>query len=703
MTDTKKARQFSNAIPPKAKQKPALTTWHGITLSDAYSWLRAENWQVVLRNPAKLPAPLRRLIESENSFADTVMSQTNGLQKRLMKELRGRIEEDDTDVPVPDGPYAYYTRFREGGQHPLYCRGPRNGGPETILIDGDHLARGKAFFDLSDGHHAPDHSLMWWSADTQGSEFHDIHIRNLETLTDLDDVLHQTDGQAVWNTASDALYYVRIDDNHRPMQVWRHRIGTPAANDHLIYEEHDPAWFISLHRSCEGKHAILTIKDHDSTECHLIDLRNDFAAPILIAPRKPGLRYEAEPQGDRLFICTNAEGAEDFKIVTLPLNTAGTATGQELVGHRPGCLIVATTLRRDFLVRLERENSLPRIVIRDLATGIEHQISFPEDAYALHLDELEEFDSSTLRFTYSSMTTPEETYDYDMRDHSRILRKRQIIPSGHNPADYVTRRIFATAPDGADVPVTLLHRRGFTFPAPVLLYGYGAYGHALSAGFSSNRLPLVDRGFVYAIAHVRGGTDKGWNWYKSGKLEHKTNTFTDFIACAHHLIAENITRKGQIVAQGGSAGGMLMGAITNMAPELFAGIVADVPFVDVLNTMLDDTLPLTPPEWLEWGNPIADEAAFRRMLAYSPYDNVAARDYPPVLALAGLTDPRVTYWEPLKWVQKLRAVMTGGGPILLKTNMDAGHAGAAGRFDQLEEIALIQAFALTACGVAEED
>ena len=297
------------------------------------------------------------------------------------------------------------------------------------------------------------------------------------------------------------------------------------------------------------------------------------------------------------------------------------------------------------------------------------------------------------------MTTPQETYDYNVETHTRRLRKRQLVPSGHIPENYVTKRLFATAPDGEQVPVTLLYHKDCTFPAPVLLYGYGAYGHALPAGFSTNRLSLVNRGFIYAIAHVRGGTDKGWTWYKQGKLTHKTNTFTDFIACAHHLIGLRMTQANVLVAQGGSAGGMLMGAIANMAPHLFAGIVADVPFVDVLNTMLDDTLPLTPPEWLEWGNPIEDVTAFNRLKAYSPYDNIKPQAYPPILALAGLTDPRVTYWEPMKWVAKLRATMTGGGPVMLKTNVEAGHAGASGRFDQLEEVALIQAFGLAACGL----
>jgi oligopeptidase B len=358
-------------------------------------------------------------------------------------------------------------------------------------------------------------------------------------------------------------------------------------------------------------------------------------------------------------------------------------------------MIVYVLLFKDYLIWLEREAGLPRILVRNFATGVEHAIAFAEEAYHLGIEEHLEFDMKTLRFSYSSMTTPKEIYDYDLTTHERELRKRQIIPSGHDPSLYVTRRIFATAPDGAQVPISILYHKEAVLPAPMLLYGYGAYGYPIPASFGTNRLSLVDRGFVYAIAHIRGGTDKGWHWYLDGKLEKKPNTFGDFIAAGRHLISEGYTSQGKIVAQGGSAGGMLMGAVVNLAPELFAGVIADVPFVDVLNTMLDADLPLTPPEWLEWGNPIKDKKAFDTIRAYSPYDNVAMKRYPPVLAFGGLTDPRVTYWEPAKWVARLRACLTDGGPILLKTNMGAGHGGASGRFDRLDEIALEYGFALT--------
>jgi oligopeptidase B len=385
-----------------------------------------------------------------------------------------------------------------------------------------------------------------------------------------------------------------------------------------------------------------------------------------------------------------------------PLEAPGRENWRELIPHRAGTLQLGIALLRDWLVRLERTDGLPRIVVRRLSDGAEHSIAFDEEAYSLGMVGGYEFATDNLRFSYSSMTTPSEVWDYDMRTRGREMRKRQEIPSGHNPDDYVTRRILAPAHDGEMVPVSILYRAGTKLDgsAPLLLYGYGAYGHAIPASFSTNRLSLVDRGLVYAIAHIRGGTDKGWRWYREGKLAHKENTFRDFIAAGEHLVREGFTAKGRIIAHGGSAGGMLMGAVANMRPDLFGGILAEVPFVDVLDTMLDDTLPLTPPEWNEWGNPIVDPQAFQRIRGYSPYDNVKAQAYPAMLVLAGLTDPRVTYWEPAKWVARLRASKTDNNPLLLRTNMDAGHGGAAGRFDRLEEVALGYVFALRTLGLA---
>ena len=686
----------ATATPPRAERRPHVTNIHGVELVDDYAWLRADNWQEVLADPAKTPADIRAHLEAENAYCDALMAPTTHLQAELVKELRGRIKEDDADVPWPDGAFEYYTRFREGGQHELVCRRPRDGGAETMLIDGDTEAKDKPFFDMRAAEHSPDHKLVAWSSDDKGSELYTIRVRDLTTGRDLDDRVTHCDGTVVWAADARSFLYVRVDDNHRTAQVFRHWLGADEKDDSLVVEDLDPAWFVHLHRSHSRRFGVVTMSGHDATEIWLIDLADALAAPKLVAAREARHRYGVEHHGDTLFIRTNADSAEDFKLMSAPLSAPQRANWRDLVGYAAGRMIVVVSAHARHLVRLERENGLPRIVVREIASGAEHTIAFPEEAYSLRVEAGLEFDTNTLRFVYSSMTTPAETYDYDMVSRTRVLRKRQEIPSGHDPARYVTRRIHATAADGAKVPISILSRADRTNAAPCLLYGYGAYGHATPAAFSANRLSLVDRGFVFAVAHVRGGTDKGWAWYENGKLEHKPNTFSDFIACGRKLIEDGFTEQGRIVAHGGSAGGMLMGAISNMAPELFAGVIADVPFVDVINTMLDKDLPLTPPEWLEWGNPIEDAAAFRTMLSYSPYDNVGAKRYPPILALGGLTDPRVTYWEPAKWVARLRERMAGGGPILLHTNMDAGHGGASGRFDQLGEVAMEQAFALAA-------
>lgn len=683
-------------LPLPVEPRVSSTVVHGCTLEDPYAWLKAPNWQAVLRDPTVLPADIGDVLVRENEYATAVLSPTTGLQQVLKREMRGRIEEEDSDVPVLHGPFAYYQRHREGGEHELMCRRPRGGGPETILLDGDAMAIGTTFFELGQAVPSPDHQLLAWSFDDRGSELHTIQVRDCGSGLDGPDRIEETDGGAVWLADGGSFLYVRLDDNHRASRVFRHRLGRPAEEDELVFHEPDPGWFVSIGRLRSGAFAVISVHGHDAAECHLVDLRADDARPRLLAPREPGLRYDVDQRDDRLFIRTNADGADDFKIVTAPVDDAGRAAWVDLVPHRAGCLVLHVDVYRDFLVRLEREGGLPRVTVRALADGAEHTIAFDEEAYALGLRSGREQDTTLLRFAYSSMTTPEEVFDYDMASRERTLRKRRKVPSGHDPAAYVTRRITAPASDGASVPISLVYRRDTPLDgtAPLLLYGYGAYGHAIPASFGANRLSLVDRGFVYAIAHVRGGTDKGWGWYTDGKLANKHHTFDDFVAAADHLIAERYAAAGRIVAHGGSAGGMLMGAVANRAPSRFAGIIADVPFVDVLTTMLDATLPLTPPEWLEWGNPIADPLAFATMAAYSPVDNVSPQRYPAILALGGLTDPRVTYWEPAKWVARLRATMTGGGPVLLRTNMGAGHGGASGRFDHLNDVALHYAFAL---------
>ncbi len=685
--------------PPRAESRPLQKSAHGAAWTDDYAWIRAENWQEALREPDRLAPDIRALLEAENAYADAVLATTAGLQTTLVAEMRARLEEDDSEPPQTDGPWAYFTRYRPGGQHRLVCRRPRDGGEETTLLDGDALAAGKAFFSLDAAAHAPDHAKLAWAADDLGSELLTIRVRDLATGADLGDRVVNAAPDIVWTRDSSGFLYVEQDDNHRPFRVMLHRLGTSQGEDAEIFAEPDPAWFIGVSGSLNGLTAMVDVHGHDGSETHVVDLAEPTAAPRLVAPRRAGHFYDVLDHGDRFFIRTNAQ-ARDFKIVEAPRSDPAEANWRDVIAHRDGCYLIDAVVLENHLALLAREESRPRLIVVDLAAGARHDVAFDEETYALDLGTIYEFASPRIRFAYSSMARPEEVFDYDCATRARTLVKRQVVPSGFDPARYVTRLVFAPAPDGETVPVSLLMRReqALDGSAPLLLYGYGSYGYAIEAAFSTTRLSLVDRGFVYAIAHVRGGTEKGWRWYEAGKLGRKPNTFSDFLAAARHLIGQGYTRAGGIVAQGGSAGGLLMGVVANRAPDLFAGIVADVPFVDALATMMDETLPLTPPEWLEWGDPIRDPQAFAAIRGYSPYDNVEAKTYPPILALGGLTDPRVAYWEPAKWVARLRATMTGGGPVLLHTDMGAGHGGKPGRFDRLEEVARNVAFALACVG-----
>jgi oligopeptidase B len=686
---------------PRAARKPTVSTWHGVTLTDEFAWLRAANWQEVMRDPDKLEPAIRDYLQAENAYAERMLGDTAALQDALFAEMKGRIKEDDSTVPTPDGPYSYYIRYREGGQHPAACRQGRAGGAEQVLLDGDELAHGKAYFQLGGTTHSPDHRLLAWSADEAGAEFFTIRVRDLVRHNDLSDVVPDASGSVVWTSDACAFYYVRLDRNHRPSRVFRHRLATPVEDDVLVYEETRPGFFVSISQTLSGRFGDISVHDHETSESRLIDLAEANASPTLIAPREGGTQYHVEHHPnlfgeDALVMRTNAGGAEDFKIVWTPRAAPGRAQWRDLVPHRPGIYVLSMLVLADWLVRLEREDGLPRIIVRRLDTGEEHAIAFAEEAYSLGMDGGYEFATDLLRFVYSSMTTPAEVWDYDLVTRSRTLRKRQEIPSGHDPSAYVTRRLSAPTADGETVPISILHRKGLPLDgsAPCLLYGYGAYGLALPAAFNASRLSLVDRGFVFAIAHVRGGTEKGWRWYRDGKLARKPNTFKDFIAAAEYLVTQRWTARARLIAQGGSAGGLLMGAVANMRGDLFGAIIAEVPFVDVLNTILDESLPLTAPEWPEWGNPITDVEAFHTIARYSPYDNVRAQAYPNMLVLAGLSDPRVTYWEPAKWVARLRQLKTDDNLIVFRTNMDAGHAGASGRFDRLREVALAYAFAI---------
>jgi oligopeptidase B len=699
---------FAPPVHPRAAKRPCVREIHGVRLEDPYAWLKAENWRDALRRPEVLPADVRAHLEAENAYAAALLGPLEPLKARLIAEMRGRIKEDDSSVPVREGPFDYAVRYREGGQHPMIVRRPagEDGAEESVLLDGDALAEGRAYFQLGAWRVSPDHRLLAWSADEAGSEFLTIRVRDLATGADLPDAAPDATGDVVWAVDGRSFWYVRLDAEHRALEVYRHVLGAPHEADALVFKEADPGWFVGVEETRSGAFCVITVSDHDTSEAHLVPRDAPEAAPRLVWPRRTGVRYELDHHPDwqgrsTLVLRTNAGGATDFKLLTAPADDPAAAQ-REVIPHRQGVYLLDHAVTARHLVRLERVDALPRIVVRSLADGAEHEIAFEEEAYALGVDAGRAFETDLTRFVYSSPARPAETWDYDLASRERRLRKRQIIPAGHDPADYVVRRLQAAAPDGALVPVTLIHRAGLApdGTAPCLLYGYGAYGIAMPASFSGGRLSLVDRGFVYAIAHVRGGTEKGWGWYLDGKLARKTNSFTDFIAAAEALCAAGYAAPGAIVAHGGSAGGMLMGAVANMRPDLFAAIVAEVPFVDVLSTMLDETLPLTPPEWPEWGDPIRDAEAFARIRGYSPVDNVAPGPYPAILALAGLTDPRVTYWEPAKWVARLREATTSDRPVVLRTNMDAGHGGPAGRFDRLEEVAIAYAFALEATGRA---
>jgi oligopeptidase B len=688
--------------PPRTEKKPVSKEFHGHTITDDYGWLRADNWQDVMRDPTLLDQNIREYLEAENAWVEQEMASTKALQEILFAEMKGRIKEDDSSVPTPDGNFAYSIKYVTGGQQPLFVRCPRAGGGETVLVDGNKEAEGKEYFRIGGASHSPDHKLIAFGFDDKGSEFFTLVMREAGSTDNLGDIIPDTSGSGVWSADAQYLFYIHLDKSHRPSKLYRHKLGTPVSEDVLVHEEKDAGFFMSCGKTQSGNWIVIDCHDHQTAESWLLPASDPTAKPTLVARRQPGIEYSVDEAHGLLYILTNCDDAEDFRIVTAPVETPGQDNWTDLVPHTPGTLILDHTAFANHLARLERCEGLPRIIIRELASGEEHTIAFDEEAYSLGMSAGYEFDTATIRFSYSSMTTPSQVFDYDMATRRRTLRKEQEVPSGHKPSDYMTRRIMARADDGELVPISLLYHKNTPVEgsAPVWLYGYGSYGISMPASFNTNILSLVNRGFIYAIAHVRGGKDKGYGWYKAGKMMTKKNTFDDFITAARHLVSEGFTREGNIVAQGGSAGGMLMGAIANMAPDMFKGLIAEVPFVDVLNTMLDDTLPLTPPEWNEWGNPLASKEAFEYIQSYSPYDNVSTQSYPNLLVVGGLTDPRVTYWEPAKWVARLRELKTDDNLLLFKTQMGAGHGGSPGRFDRLKEVALVYAFGLMVAGKA---
>ncbi len=692
-------------LPPHAAQKPVTLTAHGTTRVDEFAWLRADNWQDVIRDPSLLPADIRDYLEAENAYTAAMMQDTEVLQEQLFAEMKGRIAEDDASVPAADGPWEYFESFTTGGQYPRYVRRPRGASAEAdhIYFDGDVESAGTSYFRIGGVSHAPDHSRFAYAVDTLGSEVFVLRFREFDGTTRYAEALADTAGRFVWASDNAHLFYAVLDRNHRPCRIYRHRLGTPQSDDVLVYEEADSGFFVSLGVTRDRRFVVISTGDHVTSEVHLVDAARPTEPPRLVAARQHGIEYQVQTQGDELVILTNADGAEDFKIVRAPLATPQREHWRDWIPHVAGRLIERVLCFAGEVVRLDRDAGLQRIVIHH-ADGTEHTVGFDEAVYALGVSGGYEYDTVTLRMSYESLTTPEQIVDYDMRARTRTLRKQQVVPSGHDPSMYRSSRVFATSHDGEQVPVSLIWHASTPLDgsAPVLLYGYGSYGLTIPPGFSVTRLSLVDRGFIWALAHIRGGKDKGYAWYRHGRALEKKNTFLDFIAAAEHLSTGPgaVTRPGQITIEGGSAGGMLVGATVNMRPELFKAVVAHVPFVDVLNTICDGELPLTPIEWPEWGNPIESREVFEYMRSYSPYDNVEAKAYPHILVTAGLTDPRVTYWEPAKWVARLRAQKTDANLLLLRTYMEAGHAGKSGRFERLRETALHCAFVLKVNGRA---
>ncbi|HAH11601.1 MAG TPA: S9 family peptidase, partial [Alphaproteobacteria bacterium] len=655
-------------------------------------------WQKVLRDPKILQADIRDHLLAENAYFDGIMADAKPLQETMFAEMKGRLKQDDASVPEPDGPFAYYSRYAVGAQHPLYARTPRDGGKEEVLLDVDAQAKGKAFYQVSATGHSPDHKLYAYAEDDKGAGIYRILVKDLATGALVGTPIENASGDFVFSPDGAWLFWTFTDENARPVKVFRRpaRGGT----DTLVYEEKDPGMFLSVGLSRSRAFILISIANQETSEVHTIPANTPTAAPVLFAPRQVAQLYTPVHYDGRWYIHTNADGAVDFKIMSCELGKTDRASWKDYIPHQPGRYIESMTVFANYMVRLERNNALPRIVVR-AKTGAEHAIEQTEAAFALQLDEGYEFETNTLRFVYQSPSTPRQWFDYDLAKRTRDLRKTQEVPSGHDASRYLVERFFIKAKDGAEIPVTTLRLKTTAkgSGAPVMLYAYGSYGIGTDASFNTNRFSIVDRGWVFAIAHVRGGDEKGRGWFEDGRKAKKINTFTDFIAVAEGLVARGDAKAGRIVSYGGSAGGLLVGAVSNLAPDgLFAGHIAAVPFVDVINTMSDETLPLTPPEWPEWGNPLKSAADYDTMLAYSPYDNVAKKPYPPIFAYGGLTDSRVTYWEPAKWVALLRERAPEAGPYLLHINMDAGHGGASGRFDRLKEVARDFAFALKAVG-----
>ena len=664
---------------PLAPKIPHIRNIHEDTVVDNWFWLRDR------QHPETIP-----YLEAENRYMEEMTKASKPLEDQLYSEMLGRIQEDDTSCPWLAGNFEYYSRTERGKQYQIFCR-REPGGPEEVMLDCNEVAQGHDYFSLAFEYVSPDGAILAFAINTDGSEVYTLRFKNLLTGQILPGEIAGVYYSAAWDANGRAFFYTTLDQIKRPHRLWRHEVGSGAA-DKLVFEEPDERFNVSVDRSRSGRFLFVTAASHTTTEARLIDAHNSAGELRLVRARRQDVEYFLENQGDWLYMRTN-EGGKNFRLLRAPVTEP--SEWAEVIPHRADVTLERMEAFQDHLVLMERAEGLKRLRIVESAGGAEHYVSFEEPVYTLFRDRNEQYATTKFRFVYASLTSPPSVFDYEMNSRDRELKKRYPVLGGYDPNNYVSNRVFARSHDGTLVPISLVRRRDFdrTAPAPLYLYGYGSYGIVTEPSFSSERVSLLDRGFIFAIAHVRGSGDMGRFWYEDGKLLKKKNTFLDFIACAEHLIANDYTAPDRLLIAGGSAGGLLMGAVANLRPDLFRAIVAHVPFVDVINTMLDPTLPLTLTEYEEWGNPNEREF-YEYMRSYAPYENVRAADYPNMLVTAGLNDPRVPYWEPAKWVAKLRDLKTDRNTIILKTNMGAGHGGPSGRYEKLREKAFEYAFAI---------
>ncbi|HEY0612354.1 MAG TPA: S9 family peptidase [Chitinophaga sp.] len=671
--------------PPVAPKIPKALTIHGDTRTDNYFWM----------NDRKDPKVVAYL-QAENAYLDTIMKPQQELRESLYEEMRGRIMEADATAPYFKNGYYYYTRYETGKEYPIYCRKKENlKATEEVILNVNDMAKGHAYYHVAGLTVSPDNSLLAFGVDTLSRRKYTIHVKELATGNILPDAIPETTGSAAWASDNQTFFYTRKNpETLRAERILRHKLGSEAATDHQVYTEQDETFDVDVSRSKSGKYIMIASSSTLSSEYRILDAAKPEGAFRVFQPRQKEVLYDIDHLDDRFYIRTNWQ-ATNFRLMESPLDKTGMDHWKDVVPHRPDVLLENFEVFRDYLVLGERKNGLSQLHIMNLRNNQDHYLQFDEPAYVAGIGVNPELDTKELRYTYTSMTTPLSVYDYNMETRKSELKKRQEVLGGYDPANYVTERVYATAKDGVKVPISLVYKKGFkkNGESPLLLYGYGSYGFSMEPAFGSNRLSLLDRGFVYAIAHIRGGEEMGRQWYEDGKMFKKMNTFTDFIACAEYLVAQQYTSAPHLYAQGGSAGGLLMGAVVNLRPDLWHGVIAGVPFVDVLTTMLDESIPLTTGEFDEWGNP-KNKDSYEYMKSYSPYDNVTNKAYPNMLVTTGLHDSQVQYWEPAKWVAKLRELKTDHNLLLLQTDMETGHGGASGRFKSLHKTALEYAFLL---------